>query len=252
MSSIFWRTVRQVSLSGRPCLTSPKPISSRFATSPGPASPLPLASSPALVASCVAIGPESTHCGRDSISLTPDWGALVRRPGGAFTRLSLNARVTRAAPRAAAYAVATAPTAASTRSPTPAPVPLELARRSTHRKLRLGQGGSGVSCGSRRSSAEVEAERAGKRPVSLPPVRGARGAGPSAQVRVKRRGKRTVSLSPARRAGVWRSPAARGSTRKPRPRGGRPRRTAGRRRRWWERRGRRARRPPASLLGGCP
>src|SRR5215207_7688354 len=94
ITSIVSRTVRQVSLSGRSCLTFPNPISSRPATSLGdrpslPGSSLPWAPSPACVTSLVAIGSESTHCRLRSITLTPVWGALLRRPGGPSPRRSL-------------------------------------------------------------------------------------------------------------------------------------------------------------------
>ena len=63
---ILERTVRQVLASGRPCLTSPKPISSPPGTSDGDSAPLPLSavgpgSLSLLVASLVAIAADITR-----------------------------------------------------------------------------------------------------------------------------------------------------------------------------------------------
>src|SRR5215210_547190 len=119
MRSIFWRTVRQVSLSGRPCLTSPNPISSRPTTSlglwpPFPPSPFPpcWAPSPDWVASLVAIGPESTHPSRRSIAISPGWGeaslSLARRANRSPARLPSQTATPTPAPAAAPTATCSA------------------------------------------------------------------------------------------------------------------------------------------------
>src|SRR5215207_1167139 len=149
ITSIVSRTVRQVSLSGRSCLTFPNPISSRPATSLGdrpslPGSSLPWVPSPACVTSLVAIGSESTHCRPRSITLTPVWGALLRRPGGSFASRSLTPRATRVATLAPSHAAKPTPTPAAMRSRRSSVRCLDPARRHTHGKLRRGQGGSRV------------------------------------------------------------------------------------------------------------
>src|SRR5829696_3494225 len=113
MRSIFWRTVRQVSSSGRSCLTSPKPISLRPTTSSGLVPPLPpspfppcWAPSPDCVASLVAIGSEGTHRVLGSIAiplerggaeLVPDTAGNTRRPLGGEQRREPSADTRRAA-----------------------------------------------------------------------------------------------------------------------------------------------------------
>src|SRR5829696_7916591 len=153
ISSIFWRTVRQVSLSGRSCLTFPKPISSRPATSLGLWPPLPWsvlpsslrwAPSPACVASLVAIGSESTHCRPRSILLTPDRGEGSRRVGGLCLKRSRTRAMVAVATRAPSHAASPTPTPAAIRTRRSSVRFGGAARRHTHCKLRRGQGGSGL------------------------------------------------------------------------------------------------------------
>src|SRR5215217_848575 len=141
ITSIFSRTVRQMSLSGRSCFTFPNPIcSSRLATSLGPSR----APSPVRVVSLVAIGSASTHCGSGSMTLTPEWGeAVVLAPGPALSRPRTRSTA-RLATCAASQAASAAPTPAVIRTRRSSVLLGGGARRHTHRKLRRGQGGSGL------------------------------------------------------------------------------------------------------------
>src|SRR5829696_1320621 len=138
ITSIFSRTVRHVSLSGRSCLTFPNPISSRPATSLGPW----WAPSPVCVVSLVAIGSESTHCRPGSITLSPEWGEVGGIAGGPALRRSRTRSTARPATRTASHAASPAPTPAAIRTRRSSVLLGGAARRHTHCKLRRGQGGS--------------------------------------------------------------------------------------------------------------
>src|ERR671919_393387 len=85
MSIIFERTVRQVSSSGRSCLTSPNLISSALATSAGDApSPLPAFALSACAVSLVAIASESTRWPPAGSRKPPIGGS--RPPAGGLRR----------------------------------------------------------------------------------------------------------------------------------------------------------------------
>src|SRR5215211_825775 len=140
MRNIFWRTVRQVSLSGRPCLTSPKPISSSPTTSLGlwPSVPPPSpflrcgAPSPDWVASLVAIGPESTHTLRGSIADSPGWGEAG---------VSLAPRVNPPPTRLRSHMATPTPTLAAAPTATCSARSLDALRNRTRVRLRSGEGG---------------------------------------------------------------------------------------------------------------
>src|SRR3954451_4145251 len=142
MRSIFSMTATQVSLSGRPCLTSPKPISLSPTTSsglcpPSPPSPLPPceAPSPDWVASLVAIGPESTHPLLASTVISPGWGEA---------RMSLTPRANRPPARLPAQAATPSPTPAAAPTATRSALCFGALTNRTRVRLRSGQGGSGL------------------------------------------------------------------------------------------------------------